>query len=291
MKPTIEEALDRCIEQMRGGTPVDAVLAAYPEYADELRPLLQTSSALARAPEPAISLHGLMRALSREAVKNEPQVEPKHRARFFTFPSPLWLRVAASVAVLFFAGWGATSISAQASPGDWMYPVKRTIERVRLLLTVNANNEAELRIVFSERRLAEAVQRFERGEGLDGDLLQAALEDSKLALEEALNMSPQERAQLVSHAGYLTAHQKSVITAIQHKAQPQDQAVANSFSDMCDQRMNWMEGMMDDMCMTPPSRTSRPNREDASTSNPPTEKAPPSERKMRQWMDDCPDCR
>lgn len=297
MKPTIEEALDQCIEQMRGGAPINAVLAAYPDYADELRPLLLAGSALAAFPEPAVTVRGLMHALSREAVTPRPHRGTKRLARFFVFPAPVWLRAAAGVVVLFTVGWGVSSISAQAAPGDWTYPVKRAIERVRLLLTLNANNEAELRITFSERRLAEAVRRFERGEGLDDGLLRAALEDSKLALEEALNVSPQERAYLVSQASYLTAHQKNVITAIQQTAPPKDQTVANSFGDMCDQRMNWMDGMMEDMRMTPPTEAGwRPRREPAAKADTSAEtktpnKPPPSQQQVRRWMDDCPDWR
>jgi len=282
---------------MRGGASIDTVLATYPDYADELRPLLLTGSALAALPEPPVTVHGLMRALSHETGNLSPRRETKRPARFFVYPAPIWLRVAASVAVLFTAGWGVSAISAQAAPGDWNYPVKRAIERVRLLLTLNANNEAELRITFSERRLAEAVQRYERGEGLDDGLLRAALEDSKLALEEALNVSPQERAYLVSQASYLTAHQKNVIATIQQTAPPKDQTVANSFGDMCDQRMNWMEGMMEDMRMTPPTESTwRPRREpaakpDTSAETRTSNKPPPSQQQVRRWMDDCPDWR
>ncbi len=205
--------------------------------------------------------------------------------------------MAASVAIVFFVGWGVTTLSAQATPGDWMYPVKRAIERVRLILAVNADDEAELRITFSDRRLAEAVKRLERGQGLDDNLLRAALAETKSALEESLNVSPQERARLISQAGYLTAHQKNVIDALASTTRPADRPVATAFSEMCDERMKWMEGMMQDMRMKPPSWSGRRQgweqsaTPDASEQTNPQKATAPSKQQMRRWMDDCPDWR
>jgi len=296
MKPTIEEALDACIEQIRQGRSIDAAVAAYPDFAAELKPLLATASELAALPEPPVALRGLMRELSRAGAEGSPRSEPKRLAQLLPFPSPVWLRVAASVVFLFVVGWGATAISARATPGDWAYPVKRAIERVRLILTVNAADEAELRITFSDRRLAEAVKQVERGQPLNEDLLRAALTETKQALEEVLNASPEERAYLISRAGYLTAHQKNVIDAVAPTARPADRPVASAFSEMCDERMDWMEGMMQDMRMTPawsgwrqgPRQIPAANTPEETNERKPTN---PSREKMRRWMDDCPDWR
>ncbi len=297
MKPTIEEALDTCIEQIRQGSSIDTTVAAYPDFAAELKPLLATAGELAALPQPPVALHGLMRELSRLAAEAKPRPEPRRIARLWTFPAPVLLRVAAGVALLFFVGWGATAVSAQATPGDLMYPVKLAIERVRLVLTINADQEAELRITFSDRRLAEAVKQFERGRPLSEDLLRAALTETKKALEEALNASPEERAYLISRAGYLTAHQKNVIEAVAPTARPADRLVASAFSETCDERMDWMEGMMQDMRLPPPSWSDRrreprqepdSNREEAVNPRKPPN---PTREQMRRWMDDCPDWR
>ena len=41
MKYDLDTALDQCLVDLRGGMDVESCLEQYPEYAHELRPLLQ----------------------------------------------------------------------------------------------------------------------------------------------------------------------------------------------------------------------------------------------------------
>lgn len=294
MKQNIEEMLDDCIAEMRSGASVEAVLAARPEAAQELRPLLDVAFGLSDLPEPQLSVKGLMRVLSIQSTgqRREPATTKPLRVPFFSVP--MLVRVAASVAAVFVVGWGVSLASAQALPGDWMYPVKRIVERVKLALTVNAANEAELRISFSEQRMTEAVRKYERGEVLDDALLRSMLEESKLAIQEALTLTPEERSYMISRVGYLSAHQRNVIETVKRTADPVSRPVANAIGDACTQRMKWIEAMMQDMKMTPPSCSGCWWGSSGTTSTGVQKSAAqgqgsPNREQMQRWMDDCPD--
>jgi hypothetical protein len=294
MKKNIEEMLDDCIAEMRAGASLESVLAAYPESSMELLPLLKVTLDLSHLPEPELSIRGLMHALSRQSTprRQEPAMVRPVKFPFFSFP--MLMRVAASVFAAFVIGWGVSIASAQAVPGDWMYPVKRMAERMKLMLTVNAAHEAELRISFSEQRMSEAVRKYERGEGLDDTLLRSMLEDSKLAIEEALTLNPQERSYMLSRVGYLSAHQRNMIETVKRTADPVSRPVADEIGNVCTERMKWMEGMMKDMNMTPPSYSGcwwTPSREVSTGAQDSATRGQdsPTGEQMQQWMDDCPD--
>ena len=294
MKHNVETILDLCIADMRSGKSLDAVLASHPEFATELRPLLEMSLDLAQLPEPQPSINGLMRALAHRYLPQRPQAAAKRFFRFPFYSAPMLLRVVASIAAIFLIGWGVSFASAQTVPGDWMYPVKRIVERVKLALTINASNQAELRISFSEQRMSEAVRKYERGEGLDDALLRSMLEESRLAIQEALSLDPQERAYMISRVGYLSAHQKNMIETVKRTADATTRPVAEAIGNDCTQRMKWMEGMMQDMEMTPPSCSGcwcTPQSKVSSAKEGASEaKGSPSKKQMQRWMDNCPGC-
>jgi hypothetical protein len=109
------------------------------------------------------------------------------------------------------------------------------------MLTVNVANEAELRISFSEQRMSEAARKYERGKGLDDALLRSMLEESKLAIEEALTLSLEERSYVISRVGYLSAHQRNMIETLKRTADSVSRPVADAIGDACTQRMQRME--------------------------------------------------
>ena len=50
MKKNIEEVLDGCLAEMRAGATLETVLSAQPEFAADLRPLLEVAAGLAHLP-------------------------------------------------------------------------------------------------------------------------------------------------------------------------------------------------------------------------------------------------
>jgi len=68
--------------------------------------------------------------------------------------------MAATLAVFLFSVVGSVSVvgaSAQALPGDTLYPVKLTVEKVQLSLALSDQSRADLRVEFAGRRLEEMV--------------------------------------------------------------------------------------------------------------------------------------
>ncbi len=102
----------------------------------------------------------------------------RHRARAATAqrvvfrPALALYRLAAVVLVAVILYWGAGTISANTVPGYFLYPLKLLTERVKFFLTINAEDKTELCIVFSSKRLREAVQQYQRSGTLDPSLLQ-----------------------------------------------------------------------------------------------------------------------
>lgn len=268
MNKTLEEMLDECIEQMRSGRSMDDVLSAYPGVAAELRPLLEVAAGLSDLPEPEVSVKGLMQALSRQSALRRRERPAKKPLRISFFSVPMLARVAAGIAVVLFIGWGVSVASAQTVPGDFLYPLKLLTERVKFFLTVNSEDKAELRIVFSSERLREAIAQHERDGTLDPELLKQMLEEARQAVELSADLPETRRELLVAQTVHLSRFQAQALGRFKQELPSEQQAVVTPYIDMCDRRANWMQGMCGDWW--------------GSTN------AAPSQPSQRQWMDTCP---
>lgn len=117
--------------------------------------------------------------------------------------------VAALVAGLPTAAWGA---SADALPGELLYPVKRGFEEVRLVLAGDAASEAEVLLGMVDERLGEAL--FALSRGLDGVVDDALVgyDDALLRFQAAIVQAEAEGLPvegLLEEAGALaTVHQE-----------------------------------------------------------------------------------
>ncbi len=153
--------LDEAIARVLNGESVEAVCASHPEHAAELAEALggmvSVREASAFTPDPDRKRAARLRfhaALDARAARR-----PWWRVRL---PRPLAVagpRAAALtlVAVLALAGSGTgTVLAAQSSaPGEALYPVKRSAERVQLAFAFGEERETELREDLVERRMEE----------------------------------------------------------------------------------------------------------------------------------------
>ncbi|MAX24161.1 MAG: hypothetical protein CMJ19_06625 [Phycisphaeraceae bacterium] len=265
------DTLDACLDQVRGGQTIDDALAEHPADAEALRPLLDIATRLECLPDPNVSLAGLMKTLGRlgSQTLTASRAEPAPR-KVRWFSRPVWTRAAAIVLVMFLIGWGTVNASAGAMPGDFLYPVKLFTERARFFLTLNTEDQAELRIVFSSRRLREAVAQQQRTGQADPQILDQMLEEARLAVLAAPQLSEPNRQLLVSRAAYLTDYQRDALDRFTSTGHPQEQVIAR-YRDMCWERGRWMRQML------------APG-EDAAPSN----QQPQAQPNWRRWCDDCP---
>lgn len=162
----VYEILEKCLVEIEQGADVDTVLFRYPEYADELRPVLQAAveAKVMAAPEPSAEVARRNRAkvLQRAAEMREAKVNPSSSRVWFASLRRLAVTLAV-VTVLFVSGTGLVGASANTLPGDNLYPVKRTWEGVQLLFAFDPQQRAQLEIEQENERLSELDELFAEG--------------------------------------------------------------------------------------------------------------------------------
>jgi hypothetical protein len=251
--------LDECLDALKHEKPVEEILRSHPQHAEQLRPLLLLAGDLRALPDPSPSWRGLSRAL---AAASQPAPR-SHTSCWWKLP---WRGLAYATAGAFAAlilGWWTSIASSAAVPGDLMYPVKLLTERMKVSLAVNSENKAELRIVFSERRLAEALEKNQRGEEVDAALLSSMLDEARQAIDQSANLPAAQRGYVIRRVGNLTALQQDVLGDLQQQAGPRSAPAIASCMETCRQRMRHMNGMMQQMGMCrrqmgDPSTTNKP---------------------------------
>jgi len=154
MDEQLIEAFDDCLRALEAGAPLDAALARYPQFADDLRPMLLTVQA-ARPLQPLRVPKQSEEASLARLLTRARDLRRQTRRGFSFWPQlTLVARLALIVLVLVAGGMGAASASAQALPGDLLYTIKRAVEQTRLTFA-DAPTRAVLEQQFEQRRLAE----------------------------------------------------------------------------------------------------------------------------------------
>ncbi len=172
MNDELDYILDDCLSRLQAGENIESVLQTYPQHAAELRPLLQTAKVLQTAPRPASRLVsarlGRRKMLATASAKYpaRPVSKPAYpryaeritnlftgkdmpnMKRTYRFALITLLILAVVLAV----GGGVTVASASSVPGDALYPVKTTVDDVRLFLTINPDTHQQLEQQIQQTR-------------------------------------------------------------------------------------------------------------------------------------------
>jgi hypothetical protein len=143
---TMYDILESCLEELENGAQVDSLLAKYPAYAGELRPILIAAREAQKmsAPEPSREAvtRGRARLMQRVSELREAQT-PAPRKRVIPFFQRLAISLAVTV-TLVLSGTGLVSASSSALPGQNLYPVKRRWEDVRLFFAFDPGHRKSL---------------------------------------------------------------------------------------------------------------------------------------------------
>jgi hypothetical protein len=155
----LEECLERVLIK---GETVEQCLAAYPEHAAELEPLLQTALVAkeASAIKPRPEFRGRASYQFQQAIR---EMEAKKSRSFFS-RQPQWATAIIVVIVLLLAGGGTVAAAGNSLPGETLYQVKLATEAVRLTLTPSALGKAELYVKLADKRVAEIIEMADKGE-------------------------------------------------------------------------------------------------------------------------------
>jgi hypothetical protein len=164
------EAFQDCLDRLDGtGQGLEAVLEAYPEQAETLRPELETARWLVeRRPElgPRPGFVGASRARLLGRLAEDPRRTSRPvlggSLRSLRYPST-WRRYAPRLALaylfvltLLFSLGRVSKASLNWLPGDLAYPLKLGFEETALFFSPTAAGDARLHTEFAHRRLLEA---------------------------------------------------------------------------------------------------------------------------------------
>ncbi len=165
-----ERALQECLELLDSDpASLNAVLSRYPEYAEELRPLLEARLLMGRfksyvEPTPEFVPRSRQHLLTQIRRQRRASVG----ASLMAWLENLRLQRRLSWAImalilvcsLLFGGTVTVARASQESlPGEPLYPVKIGLERVAVAVAVSENEDAQLQIDYTRRRLVE-IQRL-----------------------------------------------------------------------------------------------------------------------------------
>lgn len=155
MNTKLIEALEVGLQVLDQGGTVEEYLARFPSLGGDLRPLLESAQAARSLSLPAIPDNavtgGRVRVLNRAAQLRQgkrPLAQNLHAWRLAAIPLLV-------LALLFLTGNGLMAASANALPGDSLYPVKRSMEDIHLRLATDLKVEARIKREISARRINE----------------------------------------------------------------------------------------------------------------------------------------
>ena len=156
----VTEALHACLDLMDRGGTLEECLERHAEISDDLAPLLrlalQTQSAADGIhPSPEARRAGLGRVTEAWAAREERRRRERGVGRLLRRS---WALAAVGLLALIFGGW-TTAAAAQGSvPGDTLYPVKQTQERVLLVVVFTRGGKADLHARLAEERAREIAK-------------------------------------------------------------------------------------------------------------------------------------
>jgi hypothetical protein len=150
------EAFEDCLARLQSGASLEQVLALYPDWRGELRPMLLAAQAARQA---GANVRVPRAAIARSRAKFLQKAKPMAAGR--SRPAahlPAWrLALVSLVVVLVLASGMVTTVavSAQALPGDVLYPLKIATEQTQLLLARSTVRRLELEQSFDRERVTE----------------------------------------------------------------------------------------------------------------------------------------
>lgn len=150
------EAFEDCLARMQAGASLEQVLARYPAWRQELRPMLLAAQAARQA---GANVRVPQAAMARSRAKFLQKAN--HMSAGRSRPAahmPAWrLALVSLVVVLVLASGLVTTmaVSAHALPGDVLYPLKIATEQTQLLLTRSTVQRLKLEQSFDHERVTE----------------------------------------------------------------------------------------------------------------------------------------
>lgn len=148
---TFEEILDSAVTKLQKGTPLSEVLLQYSEEKQRLEPILKNVQELLSLPKNQVP---------RPEMKRRYLTELKAFSLFSILRFSPWLNIGFATLVAIGAVFSTTYATARSLPGEMLFPVKRTAEKIQLRFADNDVDKATIQVSITKKRLAEAQQIF-----------------------------------------------------------------------------------------------------------------------------------
>ncbi|OGS24696.1 MAG: hypothetical protein A2297_03965 [Elusimicrobia bacterium RIFOXYB2_FULL_48_7] len=240
----IEDALDESISRLKAGKTIRECLETYPEYAEELAPLLVTAEKLNSMP--AEMPHNCNLAQAIEKVRETAgrigttRVPEGHSfaGRFFNFRAALGLATAAGF--LLIASIGLVSYSYRTIPGDSFYPVKILCEKIDLDYLTAENKKSDKHIELADERLDEVQKVAHSRHSIDKNALHSMHEHTEIALNDVEGISDNEEIDCLNRIQQLHRRQIDLLKRTRADFYAQNADEINQSIQLCNDRMNWV---------------------------------------------------
>lgn len=222
MKKSFDDILDICLDRiMVKGDTIEQCLESYPEQAAELEPLLRAALSTAKScslvePRPEYKASARNRLLS--ALEAREKKKTERRMPLWGWQRR-WAVALAAVLVLILVGVGTVSASASSLPGDTLYPVKTTTEKVQGFFTLGSEAKANFNMKLAQRRLDELKLVVERNSNIPQSLLGVMNAETNGAIE-ILSRNKEVGNESIERLMGLTSNQKTVLGDLMEKVNP-----------------------------------------------------------------------
>lgn len=234
MRKKIEEILDILIEEIEEGKSMESCLDEYPEYADELRPLLLLTASIEEIPEPEVDPAAFNRAMAKiNSIREEKSIKYYlYGFRNLAF-RPVVLRTVSLVLIFSFILSMTFSFSADSLPGDFLYPVKCFCERTQLAMTFGNEKKAELHLKLADRKTEDFKLVFEKKEKINEKLLNSMINETSNALKHCRFLPSDKSYVLMSKTKECCQDQLKALHIIKPLVSDSDYSLVMEAMDEC----------------------------------------------------------
>jgi hypothetical protein len=203
----LSTTLDECLARLLRGESVDACLAAYPEHAPELAPLLAVAAQL-RSTLPQMQLTPGQRLRAKVVLREAVAAQARRRTARRPFS---WARLtpAAGLVTALVIVVVMLALVASSTPGNAGYSLRLVAERAPVWVTFSAAGKAEREVALAHRRLSEVRDELMLRGKVHPATCAELLRLDEAALRRATLLPPDQQAAIVSqvaaHASELAA--------------------------------------------------------------------------------------
>ncbi len=211
MNRGFDDILDACLDRItRKGDSIEQCLESYPEQAGELEPLLRAALSVdVSSIEPRTEFQRMAKARLLSAVAAKKEKEGRRRLPLWSWQQR-WAVALAVVLALVMMGGGTVAASTNSLPGDVLYPVKTTTERVQAFFTFGKEAKANLHMRFAERRIVEIEALAERERSIPESVLSVMNAETDRAIALA-NQNGSFNKETIARLIRLTTAQKMML--------------------------------------------------------------------------------